>query len=354
MATVIATSIFVFKPQNSKVIFTNPIVPKSITKIFKKTIDPPEIETTLIAVGDISFSRGVESMIKKNQDYNYPLLQVKDYLQTGNLVFGNLETPITSGRHILDNEMIFRSDPETAQTIKNAGISIVSLANNHTPNFDQAGLLDTFKYLDEAGIKYVGAGQNLDLANQPVYLEANNLKFAFLAYNDNDVIPSNYEAGTNRAGTAFMHIDKMTETIKQIRPNVDFIIVSMHSGDEYQPTPNDSQIKFAHSAIDTGADLILGHHPHVVQTLEKYKNKYIVYSLGNFIFDQAWSQETKESLAVKIYFGQTEIEKIEFLPLIIENYCQPRPATAIEAEKIIQRLNFPLDNQKLLMSPLII
>src|SRR3990167_6777304 len=143
----------------------------------KKKLPQKSEDVSLIAVGDISFSRGVERKIKKQKDINYPFLKIWDYLKSADLVFGNLETPITEGPEIPDFEMIFRSNPGTEQALRQAGFSVLSLANNHTPNFGEQGLKDTFNYLTEAGIKYVGAGNNEQEANQPVYFEVNDLKF---------------------------------------------------------------------------------------------------------------------------------------------------------------------------------
>jgi len=311
----------------------------------KKKLPQASEEVSLFAVGDISYSRGVERIVKKQNDINYPFLKIRDYLKSADLVFGNLETSITQGPEISDFEMIFRSNPGTEQALKQAGFSILSLANNHTPNFEEKGLKDTFNFLKNAGIKYVGAGQNEQEAYQPVYIEYKGIKFAFLAYNDSDVVPVYYEASTNRAGTAFMRIDKMIEAIKDAKQKADFAIISMHAGIEYARKPNNSQINFAHAAIDAGADLVIGHHPHVVQTLEKYKGKYIFYSLGNFVFDQPQSEETKEGLAIKIYFAKNGINKISLLPVVMENLAQPEMANKSRADKILQRLDFSLANQ---------
>jgi len=311
----------------------------------KKKLPQANEEVSLIAVGDISYSRGVERIVRKENNINYPFLKIQDYLKNADLVFGNLETPITQGVEIPDFEMIFRSNPGTEKALKQAGFSILSLANNHTPNFGEKGLKDTFNFLENAGIEYVGAGENEQEAYQPVYIEKKEIKFAFLAYNDTDVVPAYYEASTNRAGTAFMRQEKMTEAVKKARQKADFVIVSIHAGTEYSDKPNDSQINFAHAAIDVGADLVIGHHPHVVQTLEEYKGKYIFYSLGNFVFDQPQKQETKEGLAIKIYFSKDRINKISFLPVVMENLAQPRMANKNEADKILQRLNFSQANQ---------
>ncbi|HPO68206.1 MAG TPA: CapA family protein [Candidatus Pacearchaeota archaeon] len=312
----------------------------------KKKLPIKKEEVSLIAVGDISYSRGVERIVKKQNDINYPFLKIGDYLKNADLVFGNLETPITEGREINDFEMIFRSNPLTKKALKLNNFSILSLANNHTPNFGEKGLKDTFFYLEKEGIKYVGAGENEKTAYQPVYIEKKGIKFAFFAYNDSDVVPLSYKATENFAGTAFMETEKMIEAVKEAKQKSDFVIVSMHSGNEYVNKPNSSQVNFAHSAIDAGADLVIGHHPHVVQILEKYKDKYIFYSLGNFIFDQQAS-ETRKGLMIKVYFTKDEITKISLLPIIMKNLAQPEIADINEAKKILQRLNFPTSKQNI-------
>lgn len=314
---------------------------------YKKKLPPAGEEVSLIAVGDISYSRGVERTVKKNNDINYPLLKTRDYLNKADFAFGNLETPITAGREINTGEMIFRSNPGTEKVLMEAGFKILSLANNHTPNFGESGLKDTFKYLEQAGIGFVGAGSNGRAANQPAFIEVKGVKFAFLAYNSPDVVPESYEASDNRAGTAFMNTEAMVKAVREAKPKVDFVIISMHAGVEYANQPNNFQINFARLAIDAGADLIIGHHPHVVQTMEKYKGKYIFYSLGNFIFDQPFSEETKEGLAVKIYFTKKEISKIYLTPVIMEKFTQPRLAAGLEAQKILTRLEFPLAERKI-------
>lgn len=304
----------------------------------KKDIAPEEV--SLIAVGDVSFSRGVERIILKEDNINFPFLEVADYLKSADFVFANLETPIQEGRNITDAEMIFRSPLGTEKALKSANIKVVSLANNHTMNFGKEGLSNTFSLLEKEGIKYVGAGNNEAEAYSPVYFQEKRMKFAFLAYTDPSVIPVNYEAKGERPGNAFLNIEKMKEAVAEARKNADFVIVSMHNGTEYVFYPNKSQQEFARAAIDAGADLIIGHHPHVVQTMEKYKGKYIFYSLGNFVFDQIYIK-TREAVALKIYFKDKEMSKIEVVPILIEkDIWQPRILE--EGKIIVERLKFPL------------
>jgi len=311
----------------------------------KKKLPLISEEVSLVAVGDISYSRGVERIVEKQKDINYPFFKIRDFLQSADLVFGNLETPITQGPEIPDFEMIFRSNPGTEQALKQAGFFVLSLANNHTPNFGEEGLKDTFNYLAKAGIKYAGAGNDEQEAYGPVYIEEKGIRFAFFAYNDADAVPTSYEARENRAGTAFMRVDRMVEAVKEAKKEADFVIISMHAGIEYAGEPNESQVNFAHAAIDAGADLIIGHHPHVVQTMEKYRGKYIFYSLGNFVFDQPQSQDTKEGLAIKVCFTKNGINKIDLLPVVMTNLAQPEAAGESDKEQILKKLDFPLVNR---------
>lgn len=302
--------------------------------------DPEEIadpEVSLIAVGDIMLSRDVAAKINKYQDYNYPFLKTADLLKGADLTFGNLETPITPGRKISTGEMVFRSDPEVTEGLTYAGFDILSLANNHILNFGDGGLSDTFWYLKEAKIDFVGAGDSFTDAYQYAIKEVKGIKFAFLAYS---------YAATANSKVASMDFEKMEHGVAEAAEKADLVIVSMHDSIEYQFFPSNHQKEFAHRAIEAGATLVVGHHPHVVQTAEQYQNGFIIYSLGNFVFDQMWSQETKEGMIAEILFDSSGIKNIQFYPVIIEDFAQPRPASNAEAERIIKRINLDLDKDE--------
>ena len=320
------------------------LAPQKIEESLKhKLATSTETAVSLIAVGDVMLSRTVAKKIKDNKDVNYPFFKMKDYLASADLVFANQETPITPGPIVPSGSMVFHADPGVEKALKNNNFSIVSLANNHTPNYGQKGLLDTFKY--SVDIKYTGAEENEQKTNQPVIIEEKGLKIAFLAFNDRDVVPSSYGAGINRAGTALMDVGKMTDAVKKARLQADLVIVSMHSGNEYTEIINSSQSVFAHAAIDAGAELVIGHHPHVVQRIEKYQGKYIFYSLGNFVFDQMWSEDTRQGIAVKIYLGKEGMKKAEITPIIIENYSQPNILSGDKANKVLKRLKVTGDEK---------
>ena len=305
-------------------------------------------QISLLAVGDIMLSRVVGQKMLKH-GYDYPFSKLKPVTGNADLTFGNLETAVLPGRIVQTGEMMFRSDPESLQSLAEAGFDVVSLANNHTPNYGQNGLTKTFEYLKEYGIDYVGAGENYSQAYAPLIKEVQGIKLAFLAYNDSDVVPGSYEAGKDWAGTAIMNVKALKAGIEAVRDKADLVIVSMHSGTEYVYFANQRQEEFAHAAIDAGADLVIGHHPHVVQEMEEYKGKYIFYSLGNYIFDQMWSEETRQGEILKLALTRQGIEEFMFIPVVIEDYARPRLASAGEADIINSRLNHELEMRQILI-----
>lgn len=296
----------------------------------------------LVAVGDIMLSRYVSQKIKEHDDPGYPFTEVEWFLRSGDIAFGNLEGPITPGRQIKVPEMVFRADPCMALALKEAGFNMLSLANNHIPDFGRQGILDTIQYLDGAEIKYVGAGRNEGEAYAPKYLQVKGVKLAFLAFNDPAVVPDSYRAGDG-PGTAVLDHEKMITAIKEAAINSDFTVVSLHAGTEYTFEPDHIQVRFARLAIDAGADLVLGSHPHVVQKVERYNDKYILYSLGNFIFDQLWSQETREGVVAKICISKNCVIQIEFLPVYINDDARPVFLSGQKGRMLLQKLGIELD-----------
>lgn len=279
---------------------------------------------TLTAVGDIQLSRQVATKINQNGP-DFPFDKIKDTIIGSDIIFGNLESPFTTKEaNTNPSTMIFGAEIKTTTGLKNAGFNLVNLANNHFSNQGQSGIDLTFKTLTDNNIDYFGAGTNFDNAHKPLIKEVNDIKIAFLGYTDKDVLPANSIPNTDTPGVAVMDITQAKIDIVQAKSEADMVIISMHSGTEYTPNPNQKQIEFAHAAVDNGADLVLGHHPHVVQAIEEYKGKKIFYSLGNFIFDQAWSKETQEGLMVKLTFANTSITNTELMPIKIDNWCQPR------------------------------
>ncbi|MCK4892250.1 MAG: CapA family protein, partial [Candidatus Pacebacteria bacterium] len=235
----------------------------------------------MIAVGDIMLSRVVEQKMIEYGDYKYPFLKIAGIIREADIVFGNLETTMISGRIIKSEEMIFRADPKSIEGLKFAGFNVLNIANNHIMNFGKNGLESTIKVLDENNISYIGAGLNKEDIYSSVKKEIKGTKFAFLGFTYNSD-QRKYSDG-EIYGVANMEIEKMKECVRKAKLENDIVIVSMHAGTEYKISSSYFQENFARNAIDAGADLIIGHHPHVVQNVEKYKEGYILYSLGNFV-----------------------------------------------------------------------
>ena len=301
-----------------------------------KKEDPNRDTIKMIAVGDIMLSRMVEQKMIEYSDYKYPFLETAAVTSKADIVFGNLETAIISGRTIKTGEMIFRTDPKAVEGLKFAGFNVLNLANNHTMNFGKAGLESTTKVLDENDILYIGAGMGRKKIYQPAVKNIKGTKFAFLGYTYN--IDQHKLPDGDIYGVADMDIDETKNGIAKAKLVADIVVVSMHAGMEYKTSPNELQKNFARSVIDAGADLVVGHHPHVVQTVEKYKDGYILYSLGNFVFDQMWSEETRLGTMAEIIFKDKKIDSIEFIPVKIYDYCQPKIIEGTEIDKILERL----------------
>lgn len=297
---------------------------------------------SFLAVGDIMLSRMVDYKMKENPDllYDYPYSDISDLIDA-DINFANLETPLIAGDPVPTGTMSFRADLENASSLKKAGFNLLSLANNHTGNRGKIGFLETFKALENENIDFIGAGINENESYAGKIIEVSGQKIGFLAYVDDMFTHISQKPGIDSPGSSSMQDCDLEEDIESIKNRgAEYIIISMHSGHEYHDAPNWYQEAFAREAIDFGADLIIGHHPHVVQTVEKYNDKYIFYSLGNFIFDQMWSEETKQGVMVKFYFNEFDIEKIRLIPVMIENYAKPRVADDEESKIILDRLQY--------------
>ena len=313
-------------------------VPVEIEKMEVKSKKEDNNEIKMIAVGDIMLSRAVEQKMIEYDDYKYPFLKTADIIRSGDIVFGNLETSIINGRAIQNNEMVFRTDLRAVEGLVFAGFNVLSLANNHIMNFGRDGLESTIKILDENNISHIGAGMSEEEIYKPVIKDIKGTKFAFLGFTYN--FDQRKSSDGKIYGVANMSIAKMEENVKKAKSKNDIVIVSMHAGTEYKTSSSSFQENFARRAIDAGADLIIGHHPHVVQNVEKYKEGYILYSLGNFVFDQMWSNETRLGVIAEIIFKDKKVDSINFIPVKIYDYSQPVVLEGVEAEMILERLKF--------------
>jgi len=284
---------------------------------------------TLFFVGDIMLDRGVELEIKKNgnSDFKFPFLKISKDLKEADILFGNLEGPISDKGQKVGSIYSFRMNPKSIEGLLFAGFDILSVANNHMFDYSRVAMEDTFSRLEKAGIDYVGGGFNETEAYAPKIMEVNGstgspqVKIAFLAFAN---LGSPYwEAQGERSGMALLDKDKLEKSIKNAKNQADLIVVSMHFGDEYKASPTPEQKELARLAVDSGANLVIGHHPHVIQPVEKYQEGYIAYSLGNFIFDQNFSKETMEGLILKVFVENGKIKEVVPVEFEINQNFQP-------------------------------
>ncbi len=254
---------------------------------------------TLLFVGDLMLDRGVRSSVVKNygNDYTQLFTLVTEKIQQADIAFGNLEGQVSDIGNNVGSKFSFRMDPRVIPDLAATGFDIVSFANNHIGDWNVAGFLDSLKRLDENTILQTGAGTNKSEARTVKIIEREGKKIGFLGFSD--VGPQWMKATDTHPGILLANDPDRLQIIKTAKSQVDFLIVSYHWGTEYKPF-NTRQKDLAETSIDAGADLIIGHHPHVPQDYAEYKGKLIFYSLGNFMFDQPFSEPTMRGMMAQI------------------------------------------------------
>ncbi len=257
--------------------------------------------------------------------------EVANDLTAADLTFGNLESPLsTVGYHDPPN-CAFRANPVYLKVLKLGGFDIVSFANNHCTDPGREGYRQTLKHLETAGIKYVGAARERAQASWLRVLSVKSLRVGFLAYTDLD-FPVGCPSRVPR------DLDKHREQIAAAKNKCDLLIVSYHWGQEYWEHPCDRQKQVGHLAIEAGADLILGHHPHVLEGIEIYRNRPILYSMGNFIFDQRQGPRM-ESAIFKLRFTEDKGWTIKVVPICLPpRRLGPEYPSAERRDAILRRM----------------
>jgi len=268
--------------------------------------EPKEIK--IYFVGDIMLDRGVLHYIKKNDNWLWPFLDIADDLKKADLVFGNLESMISDKGYDVGGLYSFRAPPETMQGLVYADFDILSVANNHSFDYTINAFTDTLKRLKENNILYAGGGFNREETHSPTIKQVDDTKVGFLAYTN--VGSPAWQATEDRAGIAWIDdssLDTLKKDIEKSKEKADILVVSFHFGYEYHDKPNENQKLLSNTALKSGADIVVGHHPHVVQPLEITDDGVIAYSLGNFIFDQYFSEETMRGAILEVIIKDKEV-----------------------------------------------
>lgn len=238
------------------------------------------VSIRLAAVGDILLSAGPDGNIPGRglESLCDPL---KELLASCDIVFANLECTLAGPERVTTEPRVISSERQV-RSLLDAGINVVTLANNHAFDCVEGGFLRVAQLLDSMGVSWCGAGRNLVEAFQPAILEVGGMKLAFIGAVD--VSTGQYRfAGESVSGVAPLACDKLKRIIRDLHAQVDHVIVSLHWGMERFKIPSPQQIDLARAFIDAGASVLLGHHPHVLQGTENYKGYPIAYSLGNFV-----------------------------------------------------------------------
>ena len=299
-------------------------------------------EVSLVAVGDIYLGSRAEPALKK-YGVHYPFDNVRALLTSADIAVGNLESPLTErSKPFMRKKFILKASPGVAQGLKDAGFDVLTLANNHIMDYGAGGLSDTTSVLREYGILYAGAGDDVYSARKPATIEARGVRVSFLAYSN--TFPSRFWANEERPGAAYGLEEHVRADVEAARREADIVVVSFHWGGERMRTPKPYQRALGRIAIDSGAQLVIGHHPHVVQSVEEYGGGVILYSLGNFVFGFYSSPDT-DGLLVRVVFDDDgdgyRVKSTEYVPLNVDNRTvefRTEPLAGDVAEKAIRRL----------------
>jgi len=322
----------------------------------------PATTWTLFAGGDIMLDRGVYlTLKKKGADFPFnggtatitgrckdcsplgwdtPYTKrtgnagvVRDLIKGADIAAANFENPAPDNPRFHASGTNFSADPKWIDGLAKAGIDYLSLANNHIRDAGATGLLQTIKNVTKRGIAVSGAGRDLAAARKPAILEAGGTKVAILGY---DAIAGGYHATATKVGSAGLSAKAVTADVAAARKaGADLVIVYPHWGTEYDPTPFANQKKLAEMIIDSGADMVIGNHAHWAGAMEVYKGKPIWYALGNFVFDQTWSEPTMEGITLELTFRGKTLVQARMHPHIILDKAQPNLLDPAGSGKVV-------------------
>jgi len=296
----------------------------------------PSLQVTLDAVGDIMLARTVGDQVLA-QGPGIVFAGVQSALDEADLRLGNLECAISRGGTPEHKSYTLQAPPETAQALALGKFDLLSLANNHAMDYGYPGLAETQTYLGQYGIATVGAGVNASAAHMPVLLERNGLRLAFLAYADVPVEIDGFDthdwaATDTTPGIAWADPNQIAADVTAAKSQADVVIVLLHAGYELNSAPNANQRREAHAAIDAGAALVIGSHPHILQATEQYHGGLIAYSLGNFVFDN-YLGVLNATAILHVVLTREGVQSYDFIPMLIEDGL-PRLADLSEAPVI--------------------
>ena len=275
----------------------------------------------LLAVGDISLACATEHV---------PFKHMGRYLRTGDIVFGNLECVLCDPGTPAEKEVTLRAPPARAEYLREAGFNVVSLSNNHILDFGSAGLAQTCSVLRERGIPFIGAGDKVSAQGYRI-IECRGLKVGFLAYGEADTCHVQDGVFVN-----CIHRCAILDQLRYLKPCCDVLIVSLHWGIEYVRYPSPAQVELARDLVAEGANLVLGHHPHVVQGIERVGSSLIAYSLGSFHIKPLRDDGGRQSCMLHARISKRGVERYRLVPVQLDDEDLPHLARSRDRKEVIR------------------
>lgn len=301
----------------------------------------PEAKNVLIAcVGDMMLARDMGQAIRQYGS-DYPFRDVRHMLADADLTIGNLECVISERGEPEPKAYTFRAPLTATQSLREAGFDLLNVANNHTLDFGPLALADTFAALEDASIRYVGAGRNEAAAHAPVFIEVKGIRIAFLGYArypteiSTGFPPEAFIAVGEKPGIAWADVERIRAEVADAKRQADLVVVALHAGREYWEVPDDFQRDAAHAAIEAGAAFVWGHHAHSWQGIEFYQQGVILYSLGDFVFDQ---MTTNDTAIARLWLSRQGVCQLELWPVVIVENGRPTPADEAKGRAILDWL----------------
>ncbi len=297
------------------------VIPTATATQPAPTATPDTRPITIVITGDVMLARSVNTQMRATND-RFPFNNTADYLRGFDLTVGNLECVVsTLGSPIPGKDFTFEANPIGFGRLQAAGFDVMSVANNHSGDYGKDAFMDMLNHLPNYGITTLGGGANLAAAHTPVIKTVRTTTVGFLAYCE--IGPDTFAATSTTPGHAWLDPTLMRADIQALRPKVDYIIVFTHWGIEYVTVEDGDQQAMAHAAIDAGADFVVGAHPHVRQPSEIYRGKPVVYSLGNFVFDEMPGYEESHGNVLELTLQGSQLLNWKLRGSVIGNYGQP-------------------------------
>ncbi len=324
---------YISKPKNEK---EKLLKNKIIKKIGEKKYEKEKIIRVIITGTSTIGARTYHNILKTNPDPTRPIKPIANILQRGDITHISNESPFWPKCEQSPQTLVFCGLPETIELLNYAGINLVGLTGNHILDYGQESLKYTLELYKENNIEYFGGGMNKEEARTPTIIEIKNTKFAFLGYNL--IPPTSYWATEEKGGNVQISNENLKEDIEKAKELADFVLIDMQWGEEYQHTPVAHQTEYGKKALEYGATIISGVHPHWVQGIEYFDEGVIFYGLGNFIFDQLRQEETREGIIVEHIFYKNKYIGYNIIPTWIDTNLQINLAEEKRKEKILNTI----------------